>query len=109
MHVPAEALALVAGTPRSHERVAESGKRLTTTFCGVCGTALYVANSSRSRTRTIFVGTLDQAARVDVDAHIWTSRRLPWVVLPDDHRTFPEAGDWRPDYAADPTRLLAGC
>ena len=31
--------------------------------------------------------------------------RLPWVVLPRGHRVFAEAGDWRPDYVADPSRL----
>lgn len=66
---------------------------------------MYVANSSRPRTRTIYVGTLDCSAEVDVRAHIFTSRKLPWVVLPEGDRVFPEAGDWRPDYASDPSRL----
>jgi hypothetical protein len=42
---------------------------------------------------------------VEVSAHIWTKERLPWVLIPDGHRVFSEAGDWRPDYAEDPTRL----
>ena len=105
IQVPSEALAVTEGSPRTQEREADSGNRITTSFCVACGSALYVANSSRSRTRTIYVGTLDRAADVEVDAHIWTKRRLPWVVLPPGHRTFSEAGDWRPDYAADPTRL----
>jgi hypothetical protein len=105
IQVPAEALTVAEGSPASQDRDADSGNRLTTAFCAACGSALYVANSSRPRTRTIFVGTLDQAASVEVDAHIWTKRRLPWVLLPQGHRIFPEAGDFRADYAADPTRL----
>ena len=105
IQVPAEALTVIEGTPSLADREADSGNRLTTTFCGRCGSALFVANAARPRLRTIYVGTLDQAADVDVDAHIWTSRRLPWVVLPEGHRIFPEAGDWGPDYASDPSRL----
>lgn len=76
-----------------------------TAFCGTCGSALYVTNSARPRIRAIYVGTLDCAVDVEVNAHIWTKRRLPWVVLAEGHRVFPEAGDWRADYASDPSRL----
>jgi hypothetical protein len=105
IQVPAEALALTKGTPSSVERDAVSGNRLTTHFCGACGSALYVASLARPRLRTVYVGTLDRPEAVDVDADIWTSRRLPWVVVPASHRIFPEAGDWRSDYADDPSRL----
>ncbi len=107
IQVPTEALEVVSGAPAVFVRVADSGNTLTTSICTACGSALFVANSARSRTRTIYVGTLDRASEVEVDAHIWISRRLPWVVLPKGHRTFAEAGDWRPDYASDPTRLEA--
>jgi len=105
MHVPAEALSVIAGQPAERERVADSGNRLTTFFCASCGSALGSRNSARPRVRTIYVGTLDTPAAIPVSAHIWTKRRLPWVMLPEGHRMFPEAGDWRPDYAADPSRL----
>jgi len=105
IQVPAEALAVVRGEPAAREREADSGNRLATAFCDACGSALWSANAARPRLRTLYVGTLDRAEDVAVDAHIWTSRRLPWVVLPKGHRVFPEAGDWRADYARDPSRL----
>jgi hypothetical protein len=105
IHVPTEALTVPRGSPREVVRTADSGNLLTTSFCTTCGSALIVANSSRSRTRTILVGTLDDASDAEVTAHIFTSRKLPWVVLPEGHRIFPEAGDWRRDYASDPSRL----
>ncbi len=105
MQVPEEALSLSRGSLKERVRKADSGNLLTTNFCPTCGSALYVANASRPRTRTIYVGTLDRASEVEVDAHIFTSRKMPWVVLPSGHRIFPEAGDWRPDYASDPSRL----
>jgi hypothetical protein len=105
IQVPAEAFGVTRGTPSSRARSADSGNRLETAFCGACGSPLYSANSARPRLRTIYVGTLDRAADVEVNAHIWTKRRLPWVALPAGHRVFSEAGDWRPDYARDPSRL----
>ncbi len=105
MQVPAEALSWSSGTPRDWLRTADSGNRITTSACADCGSALVVANAARPRLRTIYVGTLDRPKEVEVDAHIFVSRKLPWVVLPEGHRVFSEAGDWRGDYAHDPTRL----
>ncbi len=96
---------VTSGSPSTLERAADSGNLITTAFCSGCGSAIYSANSARPRLRTVYVGTLDQASEVKVDAHIWTKRRLPWVSLPTGHRIFTEAGDWRPDYARDPSRL----
>jgi hypothetical protein len=50
------------------------------------------------------VGTLDDPGAVNVDAHIWAKRKLPWIVLPADHRVFEGPGDWTQDYAVDPDR-----
>ena len=106
IQVPAEAFSVESGNAAIRERVADSGNTLATAFCPSCGSALYSINSARPRLRSIYVGTLDSAADVEVSAHIWTKWRLPWVLIPEGHRIFSEAGDWRPDYAEDPTRLL---
>lgn len=105
IQVAAEALSLTRGSIGSRTRRTDRGNQLSTFFCVVCGSALYSINSARPRLRTIYVGTLDRARDVEVNAHIWVSRRLPWVVLPPGHRLFPNAGDWRTDYACDPSRL----
>ncbi|MEE4379646.1 MAG: GFA family protein [Candidatus Competibacteraceae bacterium] len=105
IHVPVESFTVITGSPSANERISDAGNRLTTSFCGSCGSALVVDNSARPRMRTVMVGTLDRAQDIEVSAHIWTSRRLPWVMLPADHRIFEKGGDWRPDYAHDPTRL----
>jgi hypothetical protein len=47
---------------------------------------------------------LNDAGLIDVCAHIWVKRKLPWVVVPASHRIFNEGGDWTVDYAADITR-----
>ena len=104
IQVPAEALS-VEGPLALQERIADSGNRIATAFCSACGSAIHSANQARPRLRSVYVGTLDHAQDVEVDAHIWTRRRLPWVLLPPGHRDFPGAADWSADYAADPSRL----
>jgi hypothetical protein len=38
-------------------------------------------------------GTLDQRADVEPDVHIYTSTKVPWVIIPDDVPAFPEFYD----------------
>jgi len=102
---PAEAVNLAAGHPEVRKRTADSGNIISTWFCGNCGSALFSQNSARPRVRTVYLGTLSGIARLPVNAHIWTSRKLPWVVLPAGHRIFEQTGDWTEDYAGDPGRL----
>jgi hypothetical protein len=105
IQVPAEALSETSGSPASRDRVADSGNRITTWFCAGCSSALYSGNAARPRVRTLEVGALDRAGDVEVAAHIWTRRRLPWVLIPPEHRDFSEMPDWRPDYVRDLSRL----
>ena len=105
IQVPAEAFHVLQGEPATWERTADSGNVLTHFTCPECRSPLFIRNERRKRLRSVYVGSLRHPEAVDVNAHIWTSRKLPWVEIPADHRDFPEAGDWRPDYAGDPTRL----
>lgn len=105
MQVPAESFEVIEGSPAAQQRISDDGNTLTTSFCGKCGSALYISNSARPRLRTILVGTLNNSQDIKVSAHIYTSRKLPWVILPKEHRIFEEAGDWRADYVNDLTRL----
>ncbi|MEZ5531542.1 MAG: GFA family protein [Steroidobacteraceae bacterium] len=47
------------------------------------------------------VGTLDEPARIPPDIHIYTSTRLPWVVLPEGARVVPEFYDAKTVWSAD--------
>jgi hypothetical protein len=105
IQVPAEALSETSGSSTSRDRVADSGNRITTWFCARCSSALYSGNAARPRVRTVYVGTLDRARDVELAAHIWTRRRLSWVLIPPGHREFSEMPEWRPNYARDPSRL----
>lgn len=104
IQVPSESVTITRGSAAYRDRSADSGNTLTTWFCSHCGSTLFSQNAARPRIRTIYVGTLSQPHRVQVDAHIWLKRKLPWVILPQAHRHFDEAGDWTQDYANDLAR-----
>jgi len=101
MQVASEGVEITSGTLGRRARTADSGNTLETWFCTTCGSALFSRNSARPRIATVYVGTLRNARAVTVDAHIWTDRKLPWVMLPEGHRQFPGPGDWTRDYAGD--------
>lgn len=101
IQVPSESVSVTSGNAACRERMADSGNQLITWFCSDCGSALFSQNSARPRIRTVYVGTLAQPQDVLVNAHIWLKRKLPWVILPEAHRLYAEAGDWTQDYAND--------
>lgn len=75
MQVPAEALKIETSTMGSRTRLSDDGNQLTTYFCQTYSSALFTANSARPRLRTIYVGTLDDPASIDVNAHIKSLNR----------------------------------
>lgn len=88
-----------------------SGNELTTFFCSSCSSALYSVNSARPRIATVYVGCLESASvtfvrQIEVNAHIWISEKMDWVVLPAGDRLYEHGGDWTEDYQSDLTRYL---
>jgi len=106
MQVPAEAVDITAGVAHTRTRPTDSGSELCIWLCASCGSVVFLQNSARPRVRTVLVGTLEHPEQVQVNAHIWLKRKLPWVVIPATHRQFDGAGDWRDDYVHDLDRLL---
>lgn len=68
-----------AGGATSHQRV-----------CATCHTRLWNTNSSRPGVAVVRAGTFDDSNTLVPAAHIWTSRKQPWVVLDDTVATWPE-------------------
>ena len=104
MQIPAETLKISSGKLSFAQRTADSGNVLQTNFCHLCSSTLFAENSARPRVRTLHVGSLDHPENVEVNAHIWVKQKLPWVTLPPQHRVYQGPGDWRADYAKDPSR-----
>lgn len=79
---------LERGEVRTWSRRTDSGRVLDCQFCPVCGTRLWHEGPGLDAL-SVKGGSLDQPTDLRRAIHIWTARRLPGVVIPDDARQFP--------------------
>ena len=89
MFVEAESVALLSGTLSEHVVKAGSGGDHIICRCTACGTALWSYYPRLGRLGAGGrVGTLDDPARVKLDAVIFTASKMPWTALPEDIPSF---------------------
>lgn len=101
------ALRVTRGAPDEVLLPSASGRGQKVWRCPDCRVALFSAYS-RPFLRFVRVGTLDDPAAAPPDVHIFTSTKLPWVVLPSGARAFPEYYDQRAEWPAESSaRFLA--
>jgi hypothetical protein len=86
--VPADAFSLRQGEVTTWRRPTDSGRVLDCTFCAVCGSRL-CHTTPGDQTVSIKGGSLDQAPDLSTAQHIWTSRKLVGVVIPEGAVQFP--------------------
>ena len=79
---------LLAGAPEPTLMRTDSGRPHDIYRCPDCKTALWSDYGRRPALRFVRVGTLDDAAALPPNAHIFTRSKLPWVQLPDGARAF---------------------
>jgi hypothetical protein len=97
--IEAERVSLLAGEPQPVDTPSNSGKGQVVWRCPTCRIALWSNYGGRGDLlRFVRVGTLLEPARFPPDVHIFTSTRLPWVVLPQGARAFPEYYDSRAEW-----------
>ena len=72
-------------------RSSDFGRR---TFCGQCGTPLYVHVDHQADTLDFSVATLDRPEAVAPGFHIFYASRIPWAQTGDD---LPRHDGFRPD------------
>jgi len=72
-------------------RSSDFGRR---TFCGQCGTPLYVHVDHQADTLDFSVATLDRPEAVAPGFHIFYASRIPWAQAGDD---LPRHDGFRPD------------
>lgn len=80
----------VTGDLASYRRATDSGSFTTGWFCPACGTRLFHVSDRNTASGTLKAGTLDDTSALAPRFHIWTSRKQPWVQLPDDIPQFEE-------------------
>lgn len=88
--VPRDAFALVRGEPARWTRRADSGGTVDCFFCPACGSRLWHAAPARPEVYTVKGGSLDAPLDLSQAIHIWTSRKLPGLSIPEDARRYPE-------------------
>ncbi|KAI0103978.1 Mss4-like protein [Nemania sp. FL0031] len=73
---------LVAGTPKSIGKIAESGREVVSHFCGDCGSTLWRDGASFGDAKVIKAGTLDDIDALDnaqPGVELFASHRVSWV------------------------------
>ena len=96
--VPTEALE-VEGDLTPWTRRSDKGQTNTRYSCAACGNIIYGVGEANPELAKLQPGTLDDTSDVEPDVHIWTSRKQPWLSLPEGAPDFPTE-------PADPAELL---
>jgi hypothetical protein len=84
-----DGLRVVQGVPKFWTRDTDSGSRLRCAFCPDCGSRLW-HESLGADWLSLKGGSLDQPPDISQAIHIWTSRKLPGVIIPEGAQQFPE-------------------
>ena len=87
------------GRMESWERATDIGTRTRCFFCPDCGVRVYHRSSGSPEYATVKGGSLDDTSWLRPSAHIWVSRKQPWIALDPAvpaHPTQPDDLDaWR--------------
>lgn len=90
---------MLEGETADYMRPTDSGAKTRCVFCQQCGTRLYHQSDRSPDIVTLKAGSLDETASIKPVAHIWTSRKQPWVILDEDVPAFktqpPDLKKWR--------------
>ena len=91
--IEADRIHLLHGAPAPVPVPTPSGRPHDIHRCLACRTALWSDYGRRRVMLFVRVGTLDDPAALPPDVHIFTSTKLPWVILPSGVPAFPEYYD----------------
>jgi hypothetical protein len=90
LQVPRAGLRLIQGQPKSWTRATDSGQTLICYFCPTCGSRVWHDAPHEAETITIKAGSLDEPVDFSRAIHIWTSRSLLGVFIPEGAERWPE-------------------
>lgn len=90
---------VVEGPTSYWSRSTYSGGRTDCHFCTECGTRVYHARAGGKGYVTVKAGAFDDVSDLEPRAHLWTSMKLPWTVIPDGVEQYetqpPDLRAWR--------------
>lgn len=79
--VPGEGFELTAGKPKTFAKKADSGKTITSYFCGDCGSTLWRETPTTGENKIVQAGTLDGSDALETakpDVELFTERKTKW-------------------------------
>ena len=89
--IESDRFTVLEGTPEMILTPSASGKGQQIWRCPECRVALRSHYAGFGENISfVRVGTLDDAASITPDAHVFTATKQPWVQIPDDHQSFDE-------------------
>ncbi|MFC2968664.1 GFA family protein [Acidimangrovimonas pyrenivorans] len=89
--IESDRIELITGRPERIETPSASGKGQTIARCPYCHVALWSHYAGGGAALAfVRVGTLGDPAECPPDIHIFTSTKLPWVILPGNVPAVPE-------------------
>ncbi len=84
---------MTKGAVNYWERKAASGNTVVCAFCGTCGSRVWHEPANAPTMLRVRGGSLDQPPDLTAAVHIWTSRKLAGVSIPEGARQFPAEPD----------------
>jgi hypothetical protein len=98
----ADRVALLGEEPEMIETPSASGKGQKVFRCPRCRIAVWSNYPGAGpAVRFVRVGTMDDPATCPPDVHIFTSTKLPWVVIPDGPLSVPDYYDVKAVWPAE--------
>ncbi len=76
---PRETFRMLAGTPRTYIKTAESGNKRVQAFCEQCGSPVYSAAVSDPPAYSLRVACLDERVDLPPQKQIWCTSELEWA------------------------------
>jgi len=70
--VKSAAITITSGTPRTYAKTVDSGRVLTRSFCGDCGSQLFASRNTTPEMSVLKAGTLDDRSGLVPVMDIWT-------------------------------------
>lgn len=74
------AIEMLRGDPKKYS----SSEKVFRSFCETCGSPFAYSYKASPRELFIPVGVFDDPSHFALQVHIWTSQKLPWIVIHDD-------------------------
>jgi hypothetical protein len=80
---------LSQGSVERWSRATDGGRTLICHFCPVCGSRLWHESADPAVPLSVKGGSLDAPPDLNAAIHIWTTRKLAGMVIPDGARQYP--------------------